>query len=122
MPEPAELPFTAIDEGIYHLEVNTNPWNIQVEAGASGTLDRTRLEAAVRAACERHTLTRASMRSWLPTEKHYTWMIGKVPGVDLVSEVGPVEAMRMMRSSEKPAIFFQCSAASSSSIPRGRCV
>lgn len=87
MAEPVELAFTAIDEGILHLEEATNPWNIQVEVGASGRLDRPRLEAAVRAACARHVLTRSAMRAFLPTETHYVWMVGEVPDVTLVTEV-----------------------------------
>lgn len=98
MPEPTELPFTAIDEGIYHIEAGTTPWNIQVELGAHGRLDLARLREAVRAACERHVLTRASMRPAKATEKHYTWMIGEASRKELVDEVdcpdGDVAAAR----------------------------
>jgi len=82
-----DLPFSAIDEGIYHLELHTNPWNIQIEIGTSGALDLGRLNRAVSHAFARHPMARAAMQDWEGRDTKYRWMIADEPVSGPVEEV-----------------------------------
>jgi NRPS condensation-like uncharacterized protein len=93
-----DVPFSAIDEGIYHLELATNPWNIQAEVGTRRTLDLARLNRAVSDACARHPMARAAMQSWVGRDKKYRWMIADVTPVGLVEEVDDGRGLDAVRT------------------------
>ena len=93
-----DLPFSAMDEGIYHLELHTNPWNIQAEVGTAGTLDLDRLRGAVSDACARHPMARAAMKSWGGADTKYRWVISDDVPDGLVEEAGPDRELADVRA------------------------
>lgn len=65
------LTATELEGSIFHVEQVTQPWNIQMEVTAGGTIDVSRLQDAIVSACARHPLARARLRAWKPGDRAY---------------------------------------------------
>jgi NRPS condensation-like uncharacterized protein len=77
------VPFSPLDEAIYHIEDALDPWNIQIEVGTTETIDVDRLRNAAVTACNAHPLARARRQPSTITDVEYVWQIpddvGSVP-------------------------------------------
>jgi NRPS condensation-like uncharacterized protein len=81
-PEPvAIVPFSVIDEAIHLLDSEAAPWSIQLELRLAGTLDESRLRAAISDALGRHPMGRARKLPSRRTAKADHWEIP--PDVDI---------------------------------------
>ncbi len=59
--------FSEVDEAVYLLDNEVEPWSIQLEVRVTGRLDEARLDAAVAEALARHPMARARKRHALPS-------------------------------------------------------
>jgi NRPS condensation-like uncharacterized protein len=77
------VPFSPLDEAVYHIEETLGPLNIQLELGTTETIDVDRLREAAVTACNAHPLARARRQPSCLTEARYDWEIlddvGTVP-------------------------------------------
>lgn len=81
------VPFTVLDEAMYHIERKHSPLNIQLGVGAGGRIDIDRLREAVVEACEAHPLARAKQREAEGWERGYDWEVSAAPPDPPVREV-----------------------------------
>ncbi|WP_254821019.1 hypothetical protein [Haloglomus halophilum] len=73
------VPFTPLDEAVFHLEEELEPWNVQIEIGSAASLDGERLYDAVEAAAAAHPLARARLRDYGALDDEYVWEIPDEP-------------------------------------------
>jgi len=94
------------DEGFVDIDTPREPWSIQLEVRASGTLDAARLESAIRAAAGSHPMMRARLRQRRLGEWRRTWEIH--PDLDDV----PLEVVDASSPEElaeaRSAAFSEC--------------
>ncbi len=76
------VPFSEVDEAVYLLDNEVEPWSIQLEVRVSGTLDEDRLRSAVGEALARHPMARARKATSRLAERRFHWEITKVPDLD----------------------------------------
>jgi hypothetical protein len=80
-----ELDFNIIDEGIHHLDTESEPWTVHVEVRVPGSLDEVRLRRAVAQAIHVHPMARAFQQRWRPWHTVYRWQIVDAPTIDPLS-------------------------------------
>jgi NRPS condensation-like uncharacterized protein len=94
------VPFTEFDEAIMHLEQHAAPWNVQLEVGASGRLDPSRIEGSLRRACAVHPMLRARRDDFSSLDVRYRWAIPeeleRIPFE--VTDVGSSDELRALRT------------------------
>lgn len=71
----ATVPFTVLEEAIFHIERKYTPWNVQVEVETSGDIDTGRLHEAAVEACDNHPLARARRREHSGYDTDFFWEI-----------------------------------------------
>ena len=72
----AQVPFNVVDEVVYLLDTEAEPWSIQLEVRVAGALDEDRLRTALSEALERHPMARARKAPTGPRSEHqYRWEI-----------------------------------------------
>lgn len=76
------VPFTMLEEAVYHIERTYTPWNVQFEVETATRIDVDRLREAALAAVAAHPLARASRRQVGGLRSRYVWEIPD--GVDEV--------------------------------------
>ena len=76
------VPFSEVDEAVYLLDNEVEPWSIQLEVRVTGTLDEARLHSAVAEALARHPMARARKATSRLAERRFHWEITKVPDLD----------------------------------------
>ena len=76
------VPFSEVDEAVYLLDNEVEPWSIQLEVRVAGTLDEARLHSAVAEALARHPMARARKATSRLAERRFHWEITKVPDLD----------------------------------------
>ena len=74
--------FSVVDEAVYLLDNEVEPWSIQLEVRISGRLDEDRLRSAVAEALARHPMARARKATSRLAERRFHWEITKVPDLD----------------------------------------
>lgn len=73
---PQQVPFNVVDEVVYLLDTEAEPWSVQVEVRVAGTLDEERLRAALSEALDRHPMARARKAPGGRRREHqYCWEI-----------------------------------------------
>lgn len=84
------VPFSLIEESVYHIEQSHAPWNMQGEFETSETVDMDRLRSAAVTVCETFPMARARQRPSSLTDDRYTWEIREAVEPDdlVVREVG----------------------------------
>ena len=70
------VPFTALEEAVFHIERKHGPWNIQMEVSAE-TIDAERLHDAAVEACNAHPLARARREEHRGTDTDLVWRISE---------------------------------------------
>lgn len=71
-----QVPFNVVDEIVYLLDTDAEPWSIQLEVRVAGTLDEDRLRTALSEALERHPMARARKAPTEPgSDPQYCWEI-----------------------------------------------
>lgn len=85
---PARIPFGAVDEAVHLLHSEVSPWSVQVEVRVAGTLDDTRLGAAVTQALTIHPMARVRKMASRRTAHHDHW---EIPGGVDVDPLGVVD-------------------------------
>jgi len=68
------VPFTALEEAVFHIERKYSPWNIQIEVTAED-IDADRLHDAAVEACNAHPLTRARRKEYHGLDNDLVWEI-----------------------------------------------
>ena len=81
------VPFSAVDEAVYLLDNEVEPWSVQLEIRVEGRLDEARLRAAVAGALARHPMARARMATARRRQRRFQWEITHVPDLDPFSVV-----------------------------------
>ncbi|WP_436903037.1 hypothetical protein [Halovenus halobia] len=94
----SSLHFTPLEEAIYNIEQMFTPWNIQLELETDERIDRDRLDAAARRACEIHPLARAQMRDTNPLDTDYVWEIPETVEAVPIVECPASEAAEARRT------------------------
>jgi NRPS condensation-like uncharacterized protein len=87
------VPFTALEEAVFHIERKHGPWNIQMEVTAD-SIDAERVGEAAVEACNAHPLARARRREYDGLDTDLVW--------EIPDEVGavPVEETSVSRGDE----------------------
>lgn len=67
------IPFSMIEEAVYHIEQKHTSWNIQAEVETTTTIDIDQLHEAARTACKHHPVVGARMRSASIADSQYVW-------------------------------------------------
>lgn len=71
-----QVPFNVVDEIVYLLDTDAEPWSIQLEVRVAGTLVEDRLRTALSEALDRHPMARARKAPTGPRSEHqYCWEI-----------------------------------------------
>lgn len=78
------IPFSMIEESVYHIEQKHDPWNIQAEVETTETIDIDRLHEAARTACKLHPIVGARMREASIADSQYVW---EVPEEDEIDDI-----------------------------------
>jgi NRPS condensation-like uncharacterized protein len=78
------VPFSEVDEAVYLLDNEVEPWSIQLEVRVTGSLDEDRLRSSVGQALVRHPMARARKATSRLAERRFQWEITKVPDLDPV--------------------------------------
>ena len=81
------VPFSVIDEAVYLLDNQVEPWSVQLEARVEGRLDESRLRAALSDALACHPMARARKATSRRRDKRFQWEITHVPDLDPFSVV-----------------------------------
>ena len=82
------VPFELVDEAVHVLDVEAQPWSIQVEVQTPGSVDEGRLRSAVGQALVRHPMARArKVATGRRSERRYHWEITDQAEVDPVRVV-----------------------------------
>ena len=81
------VPFSVVDEAVYLLDNEVEPWSIQLEVRVTGTLDEARFRSAVAEALSRHPMARARKATSRLAERRFAWEITSVPDLDPVRVV-----------------------------------
>jgi NRPS condensation-like uncharacterized protein len=90
-----------LDELYLHLDREEEPWSVHLEIRVEGTVDRGRLESAVRAAAARHPIIRARLRDSRLTDVRYHWEIAaELEDIDL-EEVECASGEELSRARER---------------------
>ncbi len=76
--------FSVVDEAVYLLDNEVEPWSVQLEVRVTGKLDEARLRSAVADALARHPMARARKATSRLAERRFHWEITKVPDLDPV--------------------------------------
>ncbi len=76
------VPFSVVDEAVYLLDNEVEPWSIQLEVRVTGRLDEARLRSAVEEAVARHPMARARKATSRLAERRFHWEISKAPDLD----------------------------------------
>ncbi len=76
------VPFSVVDEAVYLLDNEVEPWSIQLEVRVSGSLDESRLKGAVDDALLRHPMARARKMTSRLSERRFNWEVTRVPDLD----------------------------------------
>jgi len=71
----ATVPFTALEETVFHIERKHTPWNIQIEVETSERADVDRLHDAAVTACNSHPFARAQRREHRGSDTDLLWEI-----------------------------------------------
>ena len=82
-----QVPFSAVDEAIYLLDNDVEPWGIQLEAQLPGHFDADRLRSAFAAALAAHPMGRARKAPARPSQRRLHWDITARADLDAVSVV-----------------------------------
>ncbi|MFB6142115.1 MAG: hypothetical protein ABEJ30_02095 [Halorientalis sp.] len=69
------VPFSLIEESVYHIEQSFTPWNMQGEFQSSVTIDMDRLEAAAETVANTFPMARARRRHNSLADFNYVWEI-----------------------------------------------
>lgn len=77
------IPLTRLQEAVLHIERAHTPWNMQLEAATTATLDAERLRAAGRTAAATYPMARARLRR-TDDDPGYAWVVS-----DRERPVGP---------------------------------
>lgn len=80
--EPWSVPFNVVDEVVHLLDTEAAPWSVQLEVRVTGTLEETRLRAAVSTALARHPMARARKAASSRRRHRDRWEIPPVPDLD----------------------------------------
>jgi NRPS condensation-like uncharacterized protein len=81
------VPFSVVDEAVYLLDNQVEPWSVQLEVRVEGRLDEARLGAALAAALASHPMARARMATPRRRDRRFQWEITHVPDLDPFSVV-----------------------------------
>ena len=76
------VPFSVVDEAVYLLDNEVEPWSVQLEARVAGRLDDDRLRGAVAEALSRHPMARARKATSRLADRRFQWEITTVPDLD----------------------------------------
>ena len=76
------VPFSVVDEAVYLLDNEVEPWSIQLEVRVEGTLEEARLRSAVAEALARHPMARARKATSRLAERRFHWEITTQPDLD----------------------------------------
>ena len=76
------VPFSVVDEAVYLLDNETEPWSIQLELRVAGSLDESRFRSALDQALARHPMARARKATSRLAERRFHWEITAVPDLD----------------------------------------
>jgi hypothetical protein len=78
-----QVPFNVVDEIVYLLDTDAEPWSIQLEVRVAGTLVEDRLRTALSEALDRHPMARARKApTGLRSEHQYCWEITAKAALD----------------------------------------
>jgi len=93
-------PLNVLDELYLHLDRDDEPWSVQLEVRAEGTVEADRLEAAVREAARRHPLARARLE-----RSEYRWeIVDELAEVPLETAAQDVAGARKRLFSRSPSL------------------
>ncbi len=81
------MDFNIIDEAIHHLDTESEPWTVFIEARLPRSVDESRLRSAVDSAMTRHVMARVYQRPWRPWHTVYEWGSAANAKADLVSVI-----------------------------------
>lgn len=81
------VPFSVVDEAVYLLDNEVEPWSVQLEVRVAGHLDESRLRAGLGEALARHPMARARKATSRLRERRFQWEITHVPDLDPFSMV-----------------------------------
>lgn len=73
------VPFTRLQEAVLEVERSHTPWNMQVEAATTATLEPERLGAAARTACETYPMAKARLRRGGGNQTSHEWVVPEAP-------------------------------------------
>lgn len=76
------IPFSVVDEAVYLLDNEVEPWSIQLEVRVAGHLDEGRLRTALAEALSRHPMARARKATSRLRERRFQWEITHVADLD----------------------------------------
>ena len=85
------VPFTPLEEAVFHLERTSVPWNVHLEVETGARLDLERLRAAAATACGTHPLARARRRPHDGWDSRYVWELADEVDRDAI----PVRAVEV---------------------------
>lgn len=77
-----EIPWSMIEESVYHIEQKHEPWNIQAEVETTETIDIDRLQEAARTACKYHPIVGAKMKQSSLADSQYVWELPEEDEID----------------------------------------
>lgn len=81
------VPFSVVDEAVYLLDNEVEPWSIQLEVRVAGTLEESRFRSSVAEALARHPMARARKATSRLGDRRFSWEITPVPDLDPVRVV-----------------------------------
>ena len=81
------VPFSVVDEAVYLLDNEVEPWSVQLEVRVEGRLDETRLRTALAEALAAHPMARARKATSRRRDKRFQWEITHVADLDPFSVV-----------------------------------
>ncbi|WP_136717710.1 condensation domain-containing protein [Halorientalis salina] len=76
------IPFSMIEESVYHIEQKHTAWNIQAELETTTTIDVDRLHEAARTACKYHPVVGARMKQAALADSQYVWELPNEEEID----------------------------------------
>jgi NRPS condensation-like uncharacterized protein len=71
----SRVPFNVVDQWVFHLDQEPEPWSVHCEVRVPGRLDGDRIAAAALAATGRHPMARARMAGFRRRDRRYYWEI-----------------------------------------------
>ncbi|MFB6178643.1 MAG: condensation domain-containing protein [Halorientalis sp.] len=101
------IPFSMIEEAVYHIEQKHTSWNIQAEVETTATIDIEQLHEAARTACKHHPIVGARMHKASIADSQYVWELPDDDEIDDIEfNIEVVEADEMSVEEAQNRAYF----------------